>query len=143
MFIACTISQTPRTSRRNHLYCKRLRGNPLSKSNKPHVAPRRRKQIEPPIKTRYTRTGTCSLPDLTSQHSANAGLIELFESLPGKSAEQFRAKPQSVKNTLHNSRFFERALLSLWLKKLKGCGRFSSPSLDSVVWVRLIGVSRR
>jgi serine/threonine protein kinase len=30
---------------------------------------------------------------------------------------------------LHNSRLFERALLSLWLKKLKGYTRFSSPGL--------------
>jgi hypothetical protein len=33
------------------------------------------------------------------------------------------------KKALHNSHLFERALLSLWLKKLKGCARFSSPSL--------------
>jgi hypothetical protein len=59
--IACTISQTPRTSRRNHLYCKRFRWNPLNKSNKPHAAPCRGKQIQPLIKTRYTRTGRCSL----------------------------------------------------------------------------------
>jgi hypothetical protein len=58
----------------------------------------------------------------------DSGLTELFESHQINPQNNSERSHRGSKNR-HNSRLFERALLLLWLKKLKGCTRFCASSL--------------
>jgi hypothetical protein len=74
-------------------------------------------------------TKPCTLHRSSEKIQVSLNYSRAYQINPQNSSERSH---RVSKEPLPNSRFFERALLSLWLKKLKGCARISRPSLCPV-----------